>query len=64
MNKMNNTIILFWNPGISSYTIKRLREDLDNHTHVSNGVCGSMKKRTRATVTFWCVAARAKLASA
>lgn len=31
-----NTIILFWNPGISSYTIKRLREDLANHDHVSN----------------------------
>ena len=31
-----NTIILFWNPGISSYTIERLREDLSNHAHVSN----------------------------
>ena len=30
------TIILFWNPGISSYTIERLREDLSNHSHVSN----------------------------
>ena len=31
-----NTIILFWNPGISSYTIKRLREDLTNYAHVGN----------------------------
>ncbi len=31
-----NTIILFWNPEISSYTIERLREDLENYTHVSN----------------------------
>ena len=31
-----NTIILFWNPGISSYTIERLREDLENYEHVSN----------------------------
>lgn len=31
-----NTIILFWNPGISSYTIKRLREDLTHHAHVGN----------------------------
>ena len=31
-----NTIILFWNPGISSYTVRRLREDLANGTYVSN----------------------------
>lgn len=31
-----NTIILFWNPDISSYTIERLREDLSNCAHVSN----------------------------
>lgn len=31
-----NTIILFWNPGISSYTIKRLREDLTHYAHVGN----------------------------
>lgn len=31
-----NTIILFWNPGISSYTVKRLREDLSNNAHVGN----------------------------
>ncbi len=31
-----NTIILFWNPGISSYTIERLRDDLDMEQHVSN----------------------------
>lgn len=31
-----NTIILFWNPGISSYTIERLREELDVEEHVSN----------------------------
>ena len=31
-----NTIILFWNPGISSYTAKRLREDLSNNAHVGN----------------------------
>ena len=31
-----NTIILFWNPAISSYTIERLREDLSNYAHVSN----------------------------
>ncbi len=31
-----NTIILFWNPSISSYTIERLREDLSNCAHVSN----------------------------
>ena len=31
-----NTIILFWNPGISSYTLERLREDLSNYAHVSN----------------------------
>lgn len=31
-----NTIILFWNPDISSYTIERLREDLSNYAHVSN----------------------------
>lgn len=31
-----NTIILFWNPEISSYTIERLREDLSNYAHVSN----------------------------
>lgn len=31
-----NTIILFWNPKISSYTLERLREDLNGRTHVSN----------------------------
>ena len=31
-----NTIILFWNPDISSYTIERLREDLSNYAHVGN----------------------------
>jgi len=31
-----NTIILFWNPAISSYTIERLREDMANYAHVSN----------------------------
>lgn len=31
-----NTIILFWNPAISSYTIERLREDLENYEYVSN----------------------------
>lgn len=31
-----NTIILFWNPEISSYTIKRLREDLANYDYVGN----------------------------
>ena len=31
-----NTIILFWNPSISSYTIERLREDLSNYAHVGN----------------------------
>ena len=31
-----NTIILFWNPGISSYTLERLRDDLDGCTHVNN----------------------------
>lgn len=31
-----NTIILFWNPGISSYTIERLREDLNAEQYVSN----------------------------
>jgi hypothetical protein len=31
-----NTIILFWNPAISSYTIERLREDMSNYAHVSN----------------------------
>ena len=31
-----NTIILFWNPKISSYTMERLREDLDYRQHVSN----------------------------
>ena len=31
-----NTIILFWNPKISSYTMERLREDLDYQQHVSN----------------------------
>ena len=31
-----NTIILFWNPEISSYTIERLRDDLHSCTHVNN----------------------------
>ena len=31
-----NTFILFWNPEISSYTLERLRNDLDNWAHVSN----------------------------
>lgn len=31
-----NTIILFWNPDISSYTIERLRENLSNYAHVGN----------------------------
>lgn len=29
-------IILFWNPKISSYTLERLREDLNGRTYVSN----------------------------
>lgn len=38
------TFILFWNPGISSYTIERLREDLDEEQHVSNWSVWEHKK--------------------
>lgn len=38
------TFILFWNPGISSYTIERLREDLDAREHVSNWSVWEHKK--------------------
>ena len=38
------TFILFWNPGISSYTIERLREDLDVEQHVSNWSVWEHKK--------------------
>ena len=31
-----NTFILFWNPEISSYTLERLRDDLEHWAHVSN----------------------------
>lgn len=31
-----NTFILFWNPRISSYTLERLRDDLEHWTYVSN----------------------------
>ena len=38
------TFILFWNPGISSYTIERLREDLDAREHVCNWSVWEHKK--------------------
>ncbi len=38
------TFILFWNPGISSYTIERLREDMDEEQHVSNWSVWEHKK--------------------
>ena len=38
------TFILFWNPGISSYTIERLREDLEVEQHVSNWSVWEHKK--------------------
>ena len=38
------TFILFWNPGISSYTIERLREDLDAEQHVGNWSVWEHKK--------------------
>ena len=31
-----NTIILFWNPAVSSYTMERMREDMAHWTHVGN----------------------------
>lgn len=31
-----NTFILFWNPEISSYTLERMRDDLEHWTHVNN----------------------------
>ena len=31
-----NTFILFWNPKISSYTLERMRDDLEHWAHVSN----------------------------
>ena len=31
-----NTIILFWNPAVSSYTLERMREDMAHWTHVGN----------------------------
>ena len=38
------TFILFWNPEISSYTIERLREDLEVEQHVSNWSVWEHKK--------------------
>ena len=38
------TFILFWNPGISSYTIERLREDLDAEQYVGNWSVWEHKK--------------------
>lgn len=31
-----NTFILFWNPDVSSYTLERMRDDLEHCAHVSN----------------------------
>ncbi len=31
-----NTFILFWNPDVSSYTLERMRDDLEHWAHVSN----------------------------